>query len=66
MLVRVLVGLVIGAFVFVVVPETIRWMKGREEKQSSAGASTIINENVTSRNQSGGITAHTGTRTDRK
>jgi len=61
MLIRVLVGLAIGGFVFVVTPETIRWMRGRQDAVTALGlgGSKITNENVTSTNQSGGITAHT-------
>ena len=56
--IRVIVGLIVGAFVFVVVPETIRRMRP-SDPPSAATSGTVINQNVTSHGQSGGITAHT-------
>lgn len=59
--VRVVVGLLVGAFVFIAAPATIRRMapaKGGDMKRTNKGQ-TIIDQSVTSHGQTGGITAHT-------
>lgn len=60
--VRVVIGLLVGSFVFVVAPETIRRLSATEggaPVTKKDDGKTVINQNVTSHNQSGGITAHT-------
>jgi hypothetical protein len=60
MIIRIVVGLIVGAFVFVLVPETVRRIispSRSSERAPSTG--NVINQNVTSHGQSGGITAHT-------
>lgn len=61
--IRVSVGLVVGIFIFVFVPEAIRRTFWPYESNTPVPGlpqeSTILNQNVTSHGQSGGITAHT-------
>ena len=59
--IRWTVGFMVGAFVFVAVPE-IQRRSGTVPNNTSVSAETpsvTVNENVSSHNQSGGITAHT-------
>jgi hypothetical protein len=63
--IRIVVGVLVGALIFVGLPETLRWVTAREMAAQPKDKPELHMSdyrgpiNVTSYNQSGGITAHT-------